>query len=518
MTNTPERSQSFLNFLENVRNERRILTKSAAREFEAQDTAISSPASSEERRLTKKLNDMTKVVATLEKSLTDRQEAVKAKHATKPVDIEWSLSDEVSSELKITLNCFDRAEMERDVIKFATSLNSYVSAESQLSHQLQHNSSIINTARKRSCDVDAIGAQDESEYTLLEAEASVRLLHYKKHVASQVVNVLKEVCSREHDREVINTTPGDDKKRDIEKMQQYEVEIEGLRCKLQQVVEKRLSCEKDVMKSRKQRDLIVNLQEVVASQRAILGDLDQQRVRYEATLLSIEKDRTTVNNLRRRCDMINKLLKNDADSTTKMRDTHQFESKGDYCPSHLANTHTLDQRDKLMNCVKNVLMRGAAHSGENLTVDDLTQHAGNIKSYCDENIAKLANVVLAVQDTVRRTESTFAELIDTSKGLDEASNNAAIHDQFQIHQQRKREVTSLLKNLKIKIDSRNGHNGHNGVDELMKLDIAESERCLIDLYLLLQDESDIVRARELEKQIIGMLSTPLVQRRQENCP
>lgn len=52
----------------------------------------------------------------------------------------------------------------------------------------------------------------------------------------------------------------------------------------------------------------------------------------------------------------------------------------------------------------------------------------------------------------------------------------------------------------------------------MKLDIAESERCLIDLYLLLQDESDIVRARELEKQIIGMLSTPLVQRRQENCP
>lgn len=514
-----ERTQAFLNFLEKVQKEHRVVTKSKLtdRNVESRDITIKSPVSSEERSLKKKLNHLTKIVTTLEKSLTDRQEAVKAKHTKKPIDIEWSLSDEVSSELKSVLSCFDHPAMQNDVDKFTTSLNSYVSAESELSHQLQHNSSLLTSARKKYCDIVTIAAEDKSEYTLLEAEASLRLLRYKKHIASQLFNASNKSCSRVHDIDsnISNAAQGSEIQQDIEKTRQFGVEIEGLRCKLQHLVKKRLSLEKGVMLYRKQRDQIENLKELIASQRAILGDLEQQKIRYETALLSVEKDKTTVNNLRRRCDMIDKLLKNDADSTMKLREIHQFESMGDYSPSHPGNNHRLDDRDKLMICVKDVLMNGAdiAYSSNNVTVDDLKRYAGDIKSSSDINIAKLANVMIMVQDTVRRTEQTFAELIDNSKGLDEVSQCAAIHGQFQIHQEHKRKVTNILNDLKMKIESRNGLNG---VDESMKFVFAESERRLIDLYVMLRDECDPLHARELEKQIIDMLSTPLAQRTQED--
>jgi hypothetical protein len=50
-------------------------------------------------------------------------------------------------------------------------------------------------------------------------------------------------------------------------------------------------------------------------------------------------------------------------------------------------------------------------------------------------------------------------------------------------------------------------NGVNGMNAMMKLSFAKSERNLVDLYLMLCEETDVSRASALETKIIEILST-----------
>ena len=457
MSSSHERTKLFLDFLDKVQNDYAERSNKASARGLSRRTSSNAPAlptrNKIDRKLEKKITYMTEHVAMLEESLVDAQKTLKEKHTTPPADIEWNLIEEVSNELQDALGSYDDKAVTGDVSKLVSAMNRFLTAESQFRDKIQRESVEVAFAKNIKCAENTMKQGQENEQALLEAEASVRYLNYKKYIVGKLS------ASASNDSKILGKLKmAQDLNRHqiIEIIKKNETDIVELKNSLQQKVQKRLSKDKQLALSRKQCDNIAHLNVVLSRQQSILSQLDLQKVRYESVSMSVENDRKQVISLQRRVDMVKQLLKNDADSTVKLQGIADFESCGDYCPSQRLSSHSVDERDKLLTFVRHVLMKNKNQeiSIDGVSVDSLISTASTFKESLDRNMVEFARELVTTQEAVHSTEHRLTRLTDMSYNLHDTSSSMSLRDQFQNHNKHKSKVTALLSDLKMKVDTR----------------------------------------------------------------
>lgn len=456
MSSSHERTKLFLDFLDKVQNDYAERSNKASARGLSRRTSSNTPAlptrNKIDRKLEKKITYMTEHVAMLEESLVDAQKTLKEKRTTPPADIEWNLIEEVSNELQDALGSYDDKAVTGDVSKLVSAMNRFLTAESQFRDKIQRESVEVAFAKNIECAENTMKQGQENEQALLEAEASVRYLNYKKYIVGKLS------ASASNDSKILGKLKmAQDLNRHqiIENIKKTETDIVELKNSLQRKVQKRLSKDKQLALSRKHCDNIAHLNVVLSRQQALLSQLDLQKVRYESVSMSVENDRKQVISLQRRVDMVKQLLKNDADSTVKLQGIADFESCGDYCPSQRPSSHSVDERDKLLTFVSHVLMnKNQEIAIDGVSVDSLISTAFTVKESLDRNMVEFARELVTTQEAVHSTEHRLTCLTDMSYNLHDTSSSMSLRDQFQNHNKHKSKVTALLSDLKMKVDTR----------------------------------------------------------------